>query len=104
MDDLQANSKDIYKGVETQQYLKDSKISIDKKQLLFKLRTRMLDIKENFSFLYLDEKCTLGCDEVESQEHLLNCKAILEYCSELSDDLDAEYDDIVSTNSVYEFI
>ena len=51
----------------------------------------MLDIKDNFSFLYLDNECTLGCDEVESQEHLLNCKPIIDNCFELAEDIDIEY-------------
>ena len=57
----------------------------------------MLDIKENFSFLYLDNECTLGCKEIESQEHLLNCQVIIENCFELSEDIDVEYEDIVGT-------
>ena len=55
----------------------------------------MLDIKDNFSFLYLDNECTLGCAEVESQEHLLNCKPIIDNCFELAEDIDVEYEDIV---------
>ena len=86
-----------YKKVQIQTYLKDSNLSTEKKQLLFSLRTRMLDIKENFSFLYLDNECTLGCKEIESQEHLLNCQVIIENCFELSEDIDVEYEDIVGT-------
>ena len=83
-----------HKGVKMQPYLKDSNMSTEKKQLLFKLRTRMFDVKENFSYLYLDSQCTFGCNEGESQEHLLNCSIIIKHCSKLSDDLEVEYEDI----------
>ena len=33
--------------------------------------------------------------EVELQEHLLNCKPIIDNCFELAEDIDVEYEDIV---------
>ena len=45
--------------------------------IIFKARTRMLDIKENYRGKYTDNKCRLCKDEVETQEHILeNCRII----------------------------
>ena len=95
LNDLKMSHKKVKTLIYKKAYLKDSNLSIEKKQLMFRLRTRMLDIKDNFSFLYLDKECTLGCKDVESQEQLLNCDTIIKNCVELSEDLEVEYEDIV---------
>ena len=77
-----------------QSYLSDKNFTTNQKQLLFKLRTNMIDVKDNFKGQYLDNECRFGCKEVESQIHLLNCIEIMRVCPLLSDDLSVEYDDI----------
>ena len=48
------------------------------KKLLFLLRSRMIDVKVNFSEKYMNNKLFKICkEESESQEHVLKCKEIL---------------------------
>ena len=55
-------------------YLISNNITTEEKQTLFKLRTRMIDVKCNFKSYYgQDLKCKL-CPEEETQPHLLICK------------------------------
>ena len=49
------------------------------KKLLFLLRSRMIDVKVNFSEKYMNNKLFKICkEESESQEHVLKCKEIVE--------------------------
>ena len=62
------------------EYLSTDKLSLQHKQLLFNLRTRMVMVKCNYRRKYEGNLlCTL-CDPQaeESQEHLLICPALLE--------------------------
>ena len=48
------------------------------KKLLFLLRSRMIDVKVNFSEKYKNNKlCKICKEESESQEHVLKCKEIV---------------------------
>ena len=48
--------------------------SISQAKFLFSARTRMLDVGGNFSQMKDGKiKCKLGCNEEDSQRHLLNC-------------------------------
>ena len=42
----------------------------------------MIDLKCNFKFGKSDLKCSLGCDQDETQQHLFDCPAL--------DDVDSE--------------
>ena len=57
----------------------------------------MTNVKENFKTMHEDLHCNL-CDEgfIQTDAHLLDCKAILENCPILSNDMDTEYEDIFS--------
>ena len=57
------------------EYLSTDKLSTSEKQLLFKLRTRMIPVKGNFSSMYKDDlSCRLcNTNQTESREHLLSC-------------------------------
>ena len=62
------------------EYLTTDKISLEQKQILFNLRTRMVTVRSNNKNKYKGNiSCTL-CDTglEESQEHLLQCPALLE--------------------------
>ena len=66
-------------------YLKENMFSKSDCQLLFMLRSMMLDVKSNFSNLYQNDlSCRTCSDEgvVENEQHLLQCKMLK---SELSD-------------------
>ena len=92
-----------YKSLEKQSYISNnSNFSIKETQLLFKLRTRMLNVKANFrnQFNNMDISCNL-CDsgQEESQFHLLECQTIIDNCPELYDDVSVEYDDMFRKSS-----
>ena len=59
-----------------QEYLTSSNLSISEKQLLFKLRSKMLKIKANYSSIYKGNlSCSLCLDKqaIENESHLLSC-------------------------------
>ena len=58
-------------------YFDDSRFSRCDIELLFSLRTRMLDLKGNFSNKYgLDIACRVCKVQVECQEHILKCEVL----------------------------
>ena len=58
-------------------YFDDSRFSRSDIELLFSLRTRMLDLKGNFSNKYgLDIDCRACKVQVECQEHILKCEVL----------------------------
>ena len=89
-----------YNNLECQSYLKsDSKLKNEEKQLLFKFRTRMSNLKINFRNGYTDLTCKLGCNEDESQQHLFNCEILLRKCEDLANNIKVEYEDIFGNMS-----
>ena len=59
------------------EYLKDPRLDTKKKQLLFKLRSRTLDVKSNFGSSNGNQLClSCGLDE-ETQGHLLQCPSLV---------------------------
>ena len=75
---------------EFEPYLLSKNLSTEEKQILFKLRTRMVDVKLNFKTQYGQNLACNFCPEMESQSHLLTCK-------QLTNDIDledTEYNDI----------
>ena len=75
------NTKDL----KTAEYIKSPAFSTREKRLLFKLRSRTLDVKCNFPGKYGDLKC-ISCGLLEeTQGHLLQCSKIskeLQYLSQ----------------------
>ena len=65
--------------------------------MLFKLRTRMTNVKDNFKTMYDNLQCNL-CDQgiLQTDSHLLYCKTIIDNCPMLANDMDTEYEDIFS--------
>ena len=58
-------------------YFDDSRFSRSDIELLFSLRTRMLDLKGNFSNKYgLDIACRVCKVQIECQEHILKCEVL----------------------------
>ena len=90
----------IYENFKTQSYLLDTKFTTNEKQLLFRLRTRMTNVKCNFSSMYQDLTCNLCKSEsLQSDFHLLECEKLLQKCSQLSNDVSSEYEDIFGSSS-----
>ena len=87
MDNLQ------YDEVKCSDYLKFSHISTDEAKLLFKLRTRMYAVKNNFKGRYLNDLNCRLCSEnsLENQEHLLECSILKNCIPELSENTDIKY-------------
>ena len=60
------------------EYLTTELLTVEEKKLLFKLKTRMIDIKCNFKNKYNDLTCIM-CgeqDQQETQQHLMSCQVI----------------------------
>ena len=84
-----------------QEYLSSSKFTMREKQLLFKLRTRMLDTKNNFKSMYPGN---LQCDYCgfaeQTQRHLLEqCEKIISNSKLISDNILVEHDFIFGSVS-----
>ena len=70
-------------------YLASTGIGLRQKHLLFKLRTRMINVAANFG---KSSNCPLGCSTIDDQKHLFLCKY-------LNDDQQMhKYSDIFSDN------
>ena len=50
----------------------------NEKSFAFCARSHMLNVKKNFKFGKTDLKCSLGCDTMEDQEHILQCPVLKE--------------------------
>ena len=60
-------------------YLKENMFHKNDVQLLFKLRSRMLDVKTNFENLYEQDFSCRTCrkpDAIENEDHLLKCEML----------------------------
>ena len=68
----------VHPKMKMQQYLKANKIKITKEemQLIFKMRCRVTEIRNNLKGLYDSYECEVCNKEEETQEHILNCKEI----------------------------
>ena len=73
-----SKSKKIVKNkLACEPYFLDKQLHKSEIELLFALRTRMINIKKNFPSQYKDDlACELCKVHVESQEHLLKCKVL----------------------------
>ena len=76
-------------------YLTSHRLSIKEKQLLFKLRTRMIDVKANYPNKHKGELfCTLcESNSTENQQHVLVCPSLIGHSGE-----QIQYTDIFSEN------
>ena len=92
--------KDIkYKNLSTQKYILSPLFRNDEVNLLYALRSRGTDCKVNFKqkYLHTNLKCILCKDEEDNQQHVLECKILLDaYKSEEITSGDISYDDIFS--------
>ena len=92
--------KDIhYDKLETQQYMKSQLFTNEEVNLLFAIRSRMIDCKSNFKSKYIkdDLTCRICHKAEENQFHLLHCKVLNDVLK--SNDIISEqvkYEDIYS--------
>ena len=78
--DSHSKSRNLMKAnLDREKYLEDPRFSKSDVELLFSLRTRMIDVKSNFSNKYGDDVACRTCNVnvvIESQEHILNCDGL----------------------------
>ena len=89
-----SKSKKIpYDKLKIQEYITDKRFSTEHKILLFKMRSSMDDVKENFKTMNNgDLTCDL-CqkDVMQDTSHLLDCQTLLENCPDLYNDTEVEH-------------
>ena len=62
-----------YKNLEMQNYLKDKTIHTGIAKSLFRFRTRMVDVRNNFATSNPILSCPFDDDSLDDQQHLLKC-------------------------------
>ena len=69
---------EIYTDMKGKEYLYNEKITPDLAQLLFKFRTRMFNVKNNFrnNYKLSNIQCPLCNTNDDTQEHLFECESI----------------------------
>ena len=83
-----------YTKLEIQKYLTSDQISTRSKKLMFRARTRMLQVGDNFG--NKDELCPLCFLEKNDQPHIIQCLVVQFKCPEVFDDTSSKYEDIFS--------
>ena len=87
-----------YSELKIQDYLKsDCELSNDDKEILFKFRTRMAKLKNNFKNMFKDVFCQLCQTDEECQSHLFYCDILLKNCKDLAENTEVEYEDIFNS-------
>ena len=86
---------DIYPNLKGMEYMKDPRFTPDVVNLLFKFRTRMFNVRNNFRNNYKNccTLCPLCKEEEDSQEHLFCCRALNPHL------LTSTHEDIYSNNA-----
>ena len=77
-----------------QTYLKENMLHKSECQLLFKLRSRMLDVKSNFSSYYNNDMTCRTCrqpDSLENEQHLLQCENLK---NEIKSETEINFEDL----------
>ena len=63
-----------------QQGLRSNSLTNNEVFMLYRIRSRMLDVKNNFRTIYSENmNCRLGCLSEENIEHLLSCKHLMKH-------------------------
>ena len=97
--DRSKGNKIKYKRFGLQTYLKSDKISATEAKLLFKIRTNMLDVKNNYRQKYSKNDkvsdeillCQLSENHVDSEENIFQCTV-------LENDTDVKFENLFSEN------
>ena len=90
MDSLQ------YESLQTQPYLSSCNISTRQKKLLFKARTRMVWVGDNFG--KKEELCSACSAEPNTQQHLTVCATIRNHLQSNNQNKSSNYEDIFGKN------
>ena len=81
----------MYRNLDGMQYFEDHRISAEQAKLLFKFRTCMINVRNNFRNNYACSSCPLCGIHQDTQEHLFDCIMIKKHYQPTT-----EYSDIFS--------
>ena len=82
-----------YKSLNIQNYFTTNKIETNRKIIIFKARTRMLNVSYNFGQKIPCPFCKIAED---NQKHLIECMILKITCPEILNNKDIQYSDIFS--------
>ena len=87
-----------HEGLEIQNYLKpiNVKIKIEEAQEIFRMRSRVSDVKMNYKEKYENFDCDICKEENETQIHLIECKEINNHKKEY--EKPPEYEELLKKN------
>ena len=91
-------NENLYTDCEGLSHYDDTRFTPDLINVLFKFRTRMFLVKNNFRNNYINTNtlCPVCNDEEDTQEHLFECKQVMERCK---GNKEFKYQDIFSDNN-----
>ena len=72
-------------NLEMQNYLTPTGLSLKQAKLIFQLRSRMLDVRTNFKNKYNDLLCPVCKEKPDTQQHVLECSALLQNTNFITD-------------------
>ena len=89
----------LYPNIDGMKYMKDPRFTPDIVNLLFKFRTRMFNVRNNFrnNYRQTDILCPLCKKEEDSQEHLFKCETIALSLDNVT--INVVYEDIFSDDT-----
>ena len=84
-----------YNKLEVQPYILSDELSNEEISSMFAVRSRMTNVKRNFINKFNQNlSCTLGCEVEENQEHLLDCKFLIDKLEDKSILAECEYSEV----------
>ena len=83
-----------YSKLASQGYINSELFSNEEIDTLFALRSKMIRVKNNFYNGNSNTLCSYGCIQVESSEHLMECKYLTDKMNDSSVLAEASYSDI----------
>ena len=88
-----------FETLECQTYLKSNIIGKEEAQILFKFRTRMYSVKENFKNYYKNSNlyCKFCRTSLCTQRHIFECKILKKMIPKINQNQNIKYEDIFGT-------
>ena len=89
----------LYSNMDGMKYMRDPRFTPDIVNLLFKFRTRMFNVRNNFrnNYQQTDTLCPLCKNEDDTQEHMFKCETIIQTLHH--ENIDVVYEDIFSADT-----
>ena len=88
--------QNLYKNLNGSKYFEISKFTPDLAKLVFKFRTRMYDVRNNFRNKYIEQSldCKLCDNELCQQSHIFQCSVIMNVVGHIVE----HYEDLFTDN------